>query len=120
MLYNSGIPLVPGTDDMAGMVLHSELEAWVTAGLPSSAVLSMATLGGARFLGLDGLQGTVEVGKTADLYLVDGDPTQDIGAIRKGRLVVKGGNVYYPDEIHDALGVKPFAPHAALRPPATR
>jgi imidazolonepropionase-like amidohydrolase len=67
---------------------------------------------------VDGQQGTVAPGKLADLYLVRGDPTQDIGAIRRGRLVVKGGNVYYPDEIHDALGVKPFEAHATLRAPA--
>lgn len=120
MLHDNGIPLVPGTDDTAGMVLHSELETWVHAGIPASAVLSSATLGGARFLGLDGQQGTVAPGKLADLYLVSGDPTQDIGAIRRGRLVVKGGNVYYPDEIHEALGIKPFEAHAPLRAPVGR
>jgi hypothetical protein len=119
MLYNAGIPLVPGTDDVAGMVLHGELEAWVRAGIPASAVLGMATLGGARFLGLDGQLGTIAPGKLADLYLVDGDPTVNIGTIRKGRLVVKGGNVYFPDEIHEALGIKPFDTHATLRAPAT-
>jgi imidazolonepropionase-like amidohydrolase len=81
-------------------------------------VLSMATIGGARFLGLDAQQGTIAPGKLADLYLVNGDPTADISTIRKGRLVVKGGNVYYPDEIHEALGVKPFEAHATLRAPA--
>jgi hypothetical protein len=115
MLYESGIQLVPGTDDVAGMVLHSELEAWVKAGIPASAVLSMATLGGAQFLGLDGQQGTIAPGKLADLYLVDGDPTADIRAIRRGKLVVKGGQVYYPDEIHESLGIKPFQAHAAVR-----
>jgi imidazolonepropionase-like amidohydrolase len=114
MLFNEGIALVPGTDDLAGMVLHSELEAWVKAGIPASAVLGMATLGGARFLGLDGQLGTVAPGKLADLYLVDGDPTQDIAALRKGRLVIKGGSVYFPDEIHEALGIMPFATHATL------
>ena len=112
--------LVPGTDDTAGMVLHSELETWVHAGIPASAVLSMATLGGARFLGLDGQLGTVAPGKLADLYLVSGDPTEDIAAIRKGRLVVKDGNVYYPDEIDEALGVKPFEAHASLRAAAAK
>ena len=77
------------------MVLHSELEAG-ESGIPASAVLGMATLGGARFLGLDGQLGTVAPGKLADLYLVDGDPTQDIAAIRKGRLVIRGGSVYFP------------------------
>jgi imidazolonepropionase-like amidohydrolase len=118
MLYEKGIELVPGTDDIAGMVLHSELEAWVKAGIPAAAVLSMATLGGAPFLGIDGQQGSIAPGKLADLYLVNGDPTQNIGAIRRGRLVVKGGNVYYPDEIHDALGIEPFEGRAAMQMPA--
>jgi imidazolonepropionase-like amidohydrolase len=118
MLYKNGIPLVPGTDDTAGMVLHSELESWVRAGIPAAAALRAATLGGAIFLGLDGQQGTIAPGKLADLYLVNGDPTTDVGAIRKGRLVVKGGNVYYPDEIHEALGIKPFEAHAAVRAPS--
>jgi imidazolonepropionase-like amidohydrolase len=117
MLHRKGIALVPGTDDFPGLVLHSELEAWVKAGIPASEVLSLATLGGARFLGWDGRLGSVEVGKLADLYLVEGDPTKDIGAVRKGRLVVKGGAFYFPDAIHQALGMKPFAAHAAVEPP---
>jgi hypothetical protein len=60
--------------------------------------------------------GTVAPGKLADLYLVDGDPTKDIRAIRKGRLVLKGSAVYFPDEIHEMLGIKPFASHVSLRP----
>jgi imidazolonepropionase-like amidohydrolase len=120
LLYENDIQLVPGTDDIAGMVLHSELEAWVKAGIPAPAVLSMATLGGARFLGMDGQLGTIAPGKLADLYLVDGDPSQDIRAIRKGKLVVKGGNVYSPDEIHESLGIKPFQAHAAVRMAATK
>ena len=117
MLHRSGIPLVPGTDDLSGLVLHSELEAWVKAGIPASEVLSMATLGGARFLGLDGRLGTVAPGMLADLYLVDGDPTRDIAAVRKGRLVLKGGGAYYPFDIDEAIGIRPFAPRAAVRPP---
>jgi imidazolonepropionase-like amidohydrolase len=78
----------------------------------------MATLGSARFLGLERQLGSIAPGKLADLYLVDGDPTADIGVIRRGRLVVKGGRFYYPDEIHEALGIKPFAAHALVHPPA--
>jgi hypothetical protein len=32
--------------------------------------------------------------------------------------VIKGGAVYFPDEIHEALGIKPFAAHAILHDPA--
>lgn len=115
-VHRAGIQLVPGTDNYpSGVTLHSELEAWVRAGIPAAEVLSLATLEGARFVGMDHLIGSVTVGKLADLYLVDGDPTRDISAIRRGRLVLKGGAFYYPDEIHTELGIKPFAPRAPVR-----
>ncbi len=117
MLHTQGIPLYPGTDDMAGLVLHSELETWVQSGISPTETLKAATLGGARFLSMDHQVGSIARGKLADVYLVDGDPTKDIHAVRKGRLVVKGGVVLYPDEIHEALGIKPFAAHAAVIPP---
>jgi hypothetical protein len=118
MLHREGVTLVPGTDDTAGVMLHSELEVWVQAGIPAPATLTAATLGVARLLGVDRQVGSIAPGKLADLYLVDGDPTQDIRAIRKGRLVVTNGAYYYPDEIHAALGIAPFAPRAPVVAPA--
>jgi hypothetical protein len=115
MLFRAGINLVPGTDDLAGHMLHSELEAWVKAGIPAGDVLRAATLGGARFLGLESQLGTVQPGKFADLYLVEGDPVADIKNIRKGRLVLSNGAVYYPDEIDAALQIQPFASRASLK-----
>ena len=124
-LHREGIPLVPGTDELAGLVLHGELESWVAAGLAPADVLRAATLGGARFLGREAELGTIAVGKQAALYLVDGDPLTDIHAIRRGRLVVKGGALFYPDEIHAALEITPFARRvepgtAGMAPPASR
>ena len=49
LLHKEGIPLVPGTDDEAGFMLHSELEAWVDAGIPASDVLRAATIRAAHF-----------------------------------------------------------------------
>jgi hypothetical protein len=115
LLHREGIPLVPGTDNIPGFALHSELEAWARAGIAPKDVLTAATLGGARFLGRESELGTIAVGKRADLYLVDGDPTVDISSIRKGRLVVKDGVFYFPDEIHKVLEVTPFATHVELR-----
>jgi imidazolonepropionase-like amidohydrolase len=51
--------------------------------------------------------GTIEPGKLADLVLVDGDPTVDIGDIRRVVTVVKGGRVYDPAAIYRALGIEP-------------
>src|SRR5262249_24937975 len=124
-LHREGIPLVPGTDEQAGLVLHGELESWVSAGLSPVDTLRAATLGGARFLGREADFGTIAVGKRANLYLVEGDPLTDIHATRKGRLTVKYGALFYPDEIDAALEIKPFARHvepqaAGVAKPASR
>jgi hypothetical protein len=120
MLDREGIRLLPGTDDMAGFFLHSELEAWVTAGLPAARVLQLATLGCASYMGRDQELGSIAQGKLADLLLVEGDPTKDIGAIRRVRMVMKGGAVYYPEEIHAAMGIEPFASRPKVTAPEAK
>jgi len=52
--------------------------------------------------------GTIERGKLADFFLIKSDPTKDITALHETRMVLKGGYVYFPNEIYDALGIKPF------------
>ncbi len=113
LLFERGIRLVPGTDDVPGVFLHSELEEWQRAGIPAKDVLRLATIGAAEHLGLGAELGTIARGKRADLMLVPGDPTQDVSVLRKARLVMKDGTVYFPDEIHAAIGVQPFS----SRPP---
>jgi imidazolonepropionase-like amidohydrolase len=108
LVHDSGIRIVPGTDDMPGFMLHSELESYVAAGIPAARVLQIATLDTARYVGLDQQVGSIERGKQADLLLVDGDPTRDITALRKTRLVMQAGAVLLPPEMHRALGIKPF------------
>ena len=56
--------------------------------------LTAATVGGARYLGLDGELGTVEVGKLADLMVIDGDPLTDIMHSTRIAFVVKNGEVW--------------------------
>jgi hypothetical protein len=107
-LYDQKVRLVPGTDDLPGVMLNSELEEWQRAGIPPAEVLRLATIGAAEHLGLAHELGTIERGKRADLVLVPGDPTRDVGVLRKAQLVMKDGVVYYPDDLHDAIGVRPF------------
>jgi imidazolonepropionase-like amidohydrolase len=111
-LHKQGITLLPGTDDIAGFMLHSEVEQWVEAGIPNAEVLRAATLGSARHFGVDQRSGSIARGKLADLLVVAGDPTKDITAIRRVRLVMKGGVTYFPEEIYRAMGIVPFAPGA--------
>lgn len=115
-MEKAGITVMPGTDGLPGFLLHRELELYVEAGIPAPRVLQMATLDTARELGFDGF-GAVEAGMNADVILVDGDPATDITAIRRIAMVTKGTDLYFPAEIYGALGIKPFVPAPALRPP---
>ena len=79
--------------------VHREMHAMVKAGLPNAAVLKIATLNGARAMGVSDRLGTVEAGKDADLVVVDGDPLVDITATRRAVLVMKAGHIYDPSEL---------------------
>jgi len=107
LLYDSGVPIVAGTDSLAGFVLHTELEYYVAAGIPAPKVLQIATLGGARVMKHDNERGSITAGKLADLILVDGDPTVRISDIRRVVTVIKDGNVYDPAALYEVLGVRP-------------
>ncbi|MCQ4165574.1 amidohydrolase family protein [Tahibacter harae] len=103
--YDAGVTIVPGTDGLAGYLLHHELELYARAGIPAAEVLRMATLTSAQVMGVDNQRGVIAAGKQADLILVDGDPTQRIEDIRRVRLVMKGGTLYEPARIEAALGI---------------
>lgn len=107
--YRAGVPIVAGTDEVAGFTLHHELALYVKAGLTPSQALQIATWNGAKYSKVLDSLGSITPGKRADLILVDGDPTKNITDIRKVTTVIKGDVVYYPAEIHQELGIKPFA-----------
>jgi imidazolonepropionase-like amidohydrolase len=110
LLYDSGIQLVPGSDNIAAFTVHRELETYTEAGIPNAAVLRIATLDSARLVGAGDRTGSIAVGKQADLVLVEGDPFEDINAVRRATLVMKGKTAYQPDALYQAVGVKPFLP----------
>jgi imidazolonepropionase-like amidohydrolase len=107
-LQEGGVTLVAGTDKaIPGHSLHRELELYVEAGLTPMEVIQLATLGAARVMKMDDRQGSVEVGKRADLILVDGDPLRDFGALRRVSRVVAGGKVYDPAELWKSVDFNP-------------
>jgi len=108
-MYKAGVPLVAGTDAVAGFTLQRELELYVQAGITPAQALQIATWNGAKYARVLDDRGVIMQGKRADLILVDGEPTKNIGDIRKVALVVKGDRAYYPSEIDEALGIKAFA-----------
>ena len=107
-LHENGIQLVPGSDNMAAFTIHRELEVYTEAGISNAAVLKMATLDSARVTGVEERTGSIEVGKDSDLILVDGNPLEDISAVRRATLVMKGNTVYRPDKLYKAIGIVPF------------
>lgn len=105
-LHDAGLTLVPGTDDFFSMGLARELELYVAAGIAPKDVLYLATLGAAQVLNRDRQFGSIEPGKSADLILIDGDPTSDIGSVRNVELVMSGGAIYDPRALAVATGLR--------------
>lgn len=119
MLHQNGIPLLPGTDDGTGFTLPREIELYTKAGMTPAEALRAATLTPEEYLGHADELGTIERGKIADFFLIAGDPTKDIRAIKFARMVSRGNAIYFPSEIYQALSIKPFASPPAIRPAAS-
>lgn len=95
-----GGAIAAGTDSaqqyvIPGASLHREIELYVNSGLSPAAALKTATTDAAGLLGISDIVGTIGVGKTADLVLLDADPLRDIKATRKIWKVIRKGVVAY-------------------------
>jgi imidazolonepropionase-like amidohydrolase len=94
-LYEAGVPIVAGSDTgLIGYGLDRELELYVQAGMSPMAAIQSATIVSARAMKMAAETGSVEVGKRADLVLVDGNPLTNISDIRRVVSVVKNGEMY--------------------------
>jgi imidazolonepropionase-like amidohydrolase len=103
-----GILLIPGTDLGGSFTFHREMELFQQLGYTPAEVLRLATWDMATYLGQNQSTGSIERGKLADFFLVPGDPTADLKAIKTIRAVVKDGAVYYPAEVYPHFGIRPF------------
>lgn len=120
-LHDRGVFIVFGTDTGGSFTFHRELEIYQDKGVMTpSEILTRATLDSARYTGQDQRLGSIEKGKLADFFLIPGDPTATIKAIKTIRMVVKDGVFYYPNEVYPKFGIQPFidAPKITL-PTAT-
>jgi imidazolonepropionase-like amidohydrolase len=110
LLHDRGVFMVFGTDTGGAFTYHRELELYQRAGFTPAEILRRATLETARYVGQDQRMGSIEKGKLADFFLIPGDPTKDLKAIKTISMVVKDGTFYYPAEIYPKFGIAPFAP----------
>jgi imidazolonepropionase-like amidohydrolase len=107
-LHKAGVIIVPGSDTgLVGYGLHRELELYVEAGMTPLEAIQSATIVSARAMKLDRDSGTVEVGKRADLILVDGDPLANIADLRKVSRVVANGRVFDAGKLWQSVGFRP-------------
>ena len=102
-MHGAGVPIVMGSDSgnwpvipyqFHGFSSIREMELIVQAGLTPEQALVAATRTPARLLRLP--VGTIQVGKMADLVVVDGDPLADISALRHVRYTVRAGEIRTP------------------------
>lgn len=102
-LHEAGVTIVAGTDGW-GIEIVRELELYKQAGFTNAEALQSATIVSARVVGADQRTGSIAVGKEADMVLVDGDVSKDLGALRRVVTVVSDGYVMDADELRKAAG----------------
>ena len=78
---------------MAALLMHQALVIDVEAGVPPMTAIQAATLNVARTFKKDKDYGSVELGKVADLSIVEGDPLEDIWMTQNVKMVVMDGKV---------------------------
>lgn len=118
MMKERGIKLLPGTDLGGAFNLHRELELYEQLGFSPAELLKLGSYDMANYLGHSD-RGSIEPGKLADFFLVPGNPTENINAIKTISLVSRDGVFYYPSEVYPSFGIKPFTDTPKVQGPAS-
>jgi hypothetical protein len=103
-LYEGGAGLLVGSDTpdkfaVPGYALIEEMRAMRTAGLPAEAILAAATRSAAACIDRADEIGTIEIGKRADLVLLDANPLADIENVGRRSGVMLRGAWYTSQEL---------------------
>jgi len=108
-LHRAGIPIVAGTDQaVPGHSLHREIELYVKAGFSPLEAIQAATVVPARVMGLDKEVGSLQVGRRADLIVIDGDPLADIRNTRNVVFTITNGRLYTSADLWRSVGFSPW------------
>lgn len=107
--HSMGGKITVGTDPtgagitIPGYANQRLIELLIETGFTIEEAIKLATLNGAEYLEIDSETGTIEVGKKADLVLIDGDLSKDISAIRNMDIVFKNGIGFDSKKIFDSV-----------------
>lgn len=101
-LLEAGCKIVAGVDSLGD--LQREISFMVEGGMSSQKAIQAATVVASQCLDIADQVGTLQPGKMADFIAVDGDPLEDIHALRNVVLTVKGGAIFQPDILRMAIG----------------
>ena len=107
--WKAGGRVTLGTDHFSngkflpGFGAHRELDALVRSGIPPAEAIKIGTLNGAQALGIEADHGSIEVGKSADLFVVRGNPLEDIRRTRHVKQVMAGGKLYQADQLLESV-----------------
>ena len=107
-LHERGVPVVLGTDHIAGLMLHHEADLFLRAGIAPADILRLATLEAARAMGKDKQFGSIAKGKRADLVVIDGDPLAGVHALGRVVSTMRAGVIYPSAPLYRAVGVRPI------------
>lgn len=103
-LHEAGVRIVAGTDGY-GLELVRELELYQQAGLTNAEALQTATIVPARMTSMDDRVGSITKGKTADIILVDGDVSKNLGNLRHVDTVFLDGYRLNGEQLREASGL---------------
>lgn len=104
ILSDAGVTIATGTDAGNIGTLHassylSELKAMSKSGMTNWQIMTASTINGAKVLNQESKFGSIEVGKRANLILLDASPIDNLENVTKIHRVINLGEVYNPSEI---------------------
>jgi len=115
---DAGVRMMVGTDgggQAPGQSIHQEFDELAKAGLSPFKIVQMTTLYPAEFLGRTATMGSIEVGRNADIVLLDGNPVESVQNLHNISAVVRAG-FYYSHADLDALRDRAKEPLKAREP----
>lgn len=102
--HKAGVNILAGSDswseyNVPGFSLHEELQAMNDAGIDNFGVLEAATINGAKYFGIADTLGSINIGKQAEMILLNANPIDDIKNAQKIAMVFKGNQVFKQEKI---------------------